>query len=140
MDHWPPRIFCDTSFFFACLESRDVHHSEAIEWLDRSQRAPSAFWSTWDILSETVTLLRRKSGYRRAVEFTEEVIPSLHLVLYDDSVRLETLSVFKRFAKDKKLSYCDCLSYVVLTSLLENVPAATFDIHFKQMGLPVLGS
>ncbi|MBI3299096.1 MAG: type II toxin-antitoxin system VapC family toxin [Elusimicrobia bacterium] len=135
---WPDRVFCDTSFFFACLEPRDVHHEDAMEWLRLSRRHRTVFWSTWDVLSESVTLLRRKPGYPRAMRFVERVIPALRLAAVDDSLRLEALEVFKRFAGDKKLSFCDCLSYVVLTTVLENIPTATFDAHFAAMGLPIL--
>ena len=138
MTPWPGRIFCDTSFFFACLEPRDQSHSEAALWLKASQQNKSVFFTTWDILSETVTLLRRKSGYRIAQKFIDEIIPSLRLVSTDESVRQEALAIFKRFAKDKKLSFCDCVSCVVLSTELVHIPTATFDIHFKSLGLPVL--
>jgi predicted nucleic acid-binding protein len=138
MTPWPGRIFCDTSFFFACLEPRDQSHAPALLWLKASQQHKSVFVTTWDILSETVTLLRRKSGYRIALAFIEEIIPSLRLVLIDDSVRQEALAIFKRFAMDKKLSFCDCVSCAVLSSDLAPIPTATFDIHFKSLGLPVL--
>jgi len=135
---WPARIFCDTSFFFACLEPRDENHMLALDWLKISQKHKSAFLTTWDILSETVTLLRRKSGYRIALEFIEEIIPSLRLLPADESTRQEALVIFKRFATDKKLSFCDCLSCVILSTDLPPIPTATFDIHFKSLGLPVL--
>ena len=138
MSSWPDRVFCDTSFFFACLEARDAHHATALQWLEASHHRQSAYWTTWEIISETVTLLRRKSGYRRALDFVDEVVPTLHILSSDESVRDETLRVFRRFARDKKLSFCDCLSYVVLTTLLDGLPTATFDSHFKMMGLPVL--
>lgn len=136
---WPDRVFCDTSFFFACLEPRDAHHAQALEWLRLSRRRRTIYWSTWDVVSETVTLLRRKPGYARAVRFVEEVVPALQLVAVDDSLRLETLEVFKRLGRDKKLSFCDCLSFVALTTALDNIPTATFDGHFAAMGLPVVG-
>ena len=63
---WPDRIFCDTSFFFACLEGRDANHPAALGRLEQSARRPSAFWTTWEVISETVTLLRRQSGYGTA--------------------------------------------------------------------------
>jgi len=138
MTSWPGRIFCDTSFFFACLEPRDQNHSPALAWLKASQQHKSAFLTTWDILSETVTLLRRKSGYRIALKFIEEIIPGLRLIPTDESVRQEALTIFKRFATDKKLSFCDCVSCVVLSTDPAPIPTATFDIHFKSLGLPVL--
>lgn len=138
MTPWPGRIFCDTSFFFACLEPRDQNHSPALLWLKAAQQHKSAFVTTWDILSETVTLLRRKSGYRIALKFIEEIVPSLRLAPTDESVRKEALAIFKRFATDKKLSFCDCVSCVVLSTDPAPIPTATFDIHFKSLGLPVL--
>lgn len=138
MADWPERLFCDTSFFFACLEGRDIHHARAAACLERSRERGTVFWTTWDIVSETVTLLRRKCGYRRAMDFIRDVIPVLHLVPCDDSVRREALEVFRRFARDKKLSFCDCLSFAILTTILDRMPAVTFDAHFRAMGLPVL--
>ena len=140
MPAWPERIYCDTSFFFACLEGRDANHLTALRWLEQSIRRPAAFWTTWDVISETVTLLRRKSGYGTALEFIDEIIPTLHIAGSDESTRQETLAVFRRFGKDKKLSYCDCHSYVILSMLLPDTPTATFDIHFKMMGLPILSA
>lgn len=137
MDRWPSRIFCDTSFFFACLEPRDFNHVQAARWLEQAEREQTAFWTTWDIISETVTLLRAKSGYRPAAVFIEE-IPRLELAAGDAAVQAEAVKVFRRFAADKKLSLCDCLSYVVLTTQLKGVVTATFDKHFKMLGLPIL--
>lgn len=71
-----------------------------------------------------------------ALGFIRRAVPALHLVPTDESVRQEALEVFQRFAKDKKLSLCDCLSYVVVTTLLDFLPTATFDAHFNAMGLP----
>lgn len=138
MTPWPERIFCDTSFFFASLEPRDQNHSPALRWLKASQQHKSAFLTTWDILSETITLLHRKSGYRMTMKFIEKIIPGLRLVPTDESVRQEALTLFKRFATDKKLSFCDCVSCVVLSTELSPMPTATFDIHFKSLGLPIL--
>ncbi|MBI4676977.1 MAG: type II toxin-antitoxin system VapC family toxin [Elusimicrobia bacterium] len=138
MDGWPERVFCDTSFFFASLDRRDLHHVQALRWAQRSARAGTAFWCTWDVVGETVTLLRRKAGYREAAGFLQRVLPGLHLVPCDDSMREETAEVFLRLGRDKKLSWCDCMSFVAVTTVLDRVPTATFDVHFKSMGLPVL--
>ena len=138
MTPWPGRVFCDTSFFFASLEPRDQNHAVALLWLKQSQQHKSVFFTTWDIVSETVTLLRRKSGYPVARAFVDEIIPSLRLVATDGSVRQEALEIFRRFAKDKKLSFCDCVSYAILSTQLAEIPTATFDNHFKSLGLPVL--
>jgi predicted nucleic acid-binding protein len=138
MTPWPVRVFCDTSFFFACLEPRDENHAPALTWLKNSQTHKTVFLTTWDVLSETITLLRRKSGYPVTLDFIDEIVPSLRLIPTDESIRQEALAVFRRFAKDKKLSFCDCVSFVILTTQYPETSTATFDIHFKSLGLPVL--
>ncbi|MBI4063535.1 MAG: hypothetical protein HY401_04450 [Elusimicrobia bacterium] len=109
-----------------------------MKWLERSKESKSSFHATWEILSETVTLLRIKSGYVPAARFAQDIIPALHIAAIDESLRREALNIFLRFARDKKLSFCDCLSYAALTTILRGLPAATFDRHFKMLGLPLL--
>ena len=54
------------------------------------------FYSTWDIVSETVTLLRYRCSYTRALAFLDHVKPLLRLVPYDDSVRSQAEDVLRR--------------------------------------------
>lgn len=137
---WPERIFCDTSFFFASLDARDTNYAKALIWSEQSRKKQTIFYTTWEVISETVTLLRKKTDYKRTSDFIQKVIPALTIVPIDDSLRQETLELFLRLARDKKLSYCDCLSYVVISTVLDLIPTATFDKHFKMLGLSVLSS
>jgi predicted nucleic acid-binding protein len=63
--------------------------------------------------------------------------PSLAIVRYDDSVRSAAEEAFKKLSKDKKLSYCDALSYMIITGQLDNMPCLTFDNNFRSLGLMV---
>ena len=45
--------------------------------------------------------------------------------------------IFKKLSKDKKLSYCDALSVVIITDLLDDMPCLTFDHDFRTLGLVV---
>lgn len=45
--------------------------------------------------------------------------------------------VFKKVSKDKRLSFCDAISYVVITHMLDNIPSFTFDKDFRSLGLMV---
>ncbi len=94
--------------------------------------------STWDIISETATLLRYRCTYGRAIRFLDEVKPTLRIVPCDDSVRSQAEEGFRRLGKDKKLSFCDALSFVVVTTLLDGMPCLSFDRDFKRLGLTVL--
>lgn len=131
------RAFCDTSFFFASLCSDDSNYSRAGEILDSFRENKTALYTTWDIISETVTLLRYRAGYNLSIEFLNMVKPSLHIVHYNDSVRTAAEEILKKLSRDKKLSFCDAVSYVVVTHILENIPCFSFDGDFRSLSLIV---
>ena len=131
-------VFCDTSFFYACLDPRDINHQRARALLTEAATAHVVFYSTWDIVSETVTLLRYRCSYERALQFLDRVKPALRMVVYDESVRNQAEDVFRRLGRDKQLSFCDVLSFVVVTILLDRMPCLSFDRDFKQLGLTVI--
>ncbi len=94
-------------------------------------------YTTWDIISETVTLLRYRANYELAVKFLDVVKPSLFIVRYDDEVRAAAEKVFKKLSKDKRFSFCDAVSYLLISHLLEGIPCLTFDGDFRSLGLTV---
>ena len=81
----PPRLFCDTSFFYACFDPRDVNHQRAEDLSAEAAESGSTLYVTWDIISETLTLLRYRRSYRAAPTFLSEIKPDLHIVNYGDS-------------------------------------------------------
>ena len=100
-------IFCDTSFFFAALVSSDPNHQRAKTAL--LEHTETVLATTWDIVSETLTLLRYRGNYRLALAFLTQVKPHLDILSYDPSIREEAEMVFKRFSKDKRLSFCESI-------------------------------
>ena len=133
------RVFCDTSFFYCCLDPREVFHGRAMELVMRAAEAGTILSSTWDVASETVTLLRYRRSYRAAIQFLDEFKPMLDLVPYDHDVRAVAEHVFRRFGAERRLSLCDAISFVVVTTMLENIPCLSFDQDFRALGLTVLG-
>ena len=131
------KAFCDTSFFFASLVPDDVNYERAGDILVFCKDNALTFCTTWDVISETVTLLRYRANFGLAVQFLDAVKPLLLIVRYDDSVRQTAEKVFRKLGKDKRLSYCDAVSYVVVTSLLGNIPSFSFDKDFRALGLTV---
>jgi predicted nucleic acid-binding protein len=131
------RAFCDTSFFFASLYPGDTNYEEAGDILAECQENAVTLHTTWDIISETVTLLRYRASYKTAVQFLDVIKPTLAVVRYDDSVRSAAEEVFKKLSRDKKISFCDALSFVIITDLLDGMPCLTFDGDFKGLGLMV---
>ena len=134
----PTLVFCDTSFFYACLDPRDSNHARAQALVTESTSIGATFCTTWDIISETVTLLRYRRNYRAALAFLTEVKPGLRIITYGDRVRDEAEQIFRTYARDHRLSFCDAISFMVVTSLLNHLPCFTFDEDFRTLGLTVL--
>ena len=134
----PSRLFCDTSFFYACLDPKDANHDRAERLTDDAATSGVAFFTTWDIVSETVTLLRYRKGFRPALSFLEEVKPNLTVVEYGRGVRDEAEQIFRRHGRSRRLSFCDAVSFVVVTTLLDHMPSLAFDEDFRALGLTVI--
>jgi predicted nucleic acid-binding protein len=132
------QAFGDTSFFFASLCPRDVNFKRAGEILEEAAIQGIALWTTWDIISETATLLLYRFHAKAAIRFLDEIKPVLRIVEYDDSVRQEAERIFRLLSKDKKLSFCDAISYVVVKTVLQDIACLSFDEDFARLGLIVV--
>ena len=107
----PSRLFCDTSFFYACFDQHDVNHEQAKDLSEDAAVSSARLYVTWDIISETATLLRYRRSYREALTFLTEIKPNLHIINYGGSVRAEAEQIFRRYGRDRKLSFCDAVSF-----------------------------
>jgi predicted nucleic acid-binding protein len=134
----PPRLFCDTSFFYACLDPDDVNHDRAKELVEAAAASRVIFLVTWDIISETVTLLRYRRDFRSALIFLEEIKPNLRILEYGQQVRDEAEQIFRRRGRSRRLSFCDAISFVVVKTLLDDMPCLAFDRDFSASGLVVI--
>jgi predicted nucleic acid-binding protein len=130
------RVFCDTSFFFATLDPHDTHHAAAQERVQVCAEQRVSLLTTWEVLGETLTLLRYRLGASWAARFLDEVRPSLQLIAPSEAVREEALLLFRR--SPLRLSYCDALSCLVVTSVLHRIPCLAFDDDFRHLGLHVI--
>ncbi len=136
----PPRVFCDTSFFYACLDARDANHAQACRLLRKAVGSETVLSSTWEIVGETITLLRYRKHFPMAFSFLMDVKPQLDLIPFGDAVRHEAERVFCQFGKQFRLSFCDAISFVVVTTLLDYIPCLSFDRDFRRLGLTVLSA
>jgi predicted nucleic acid-binding protein len=134
----PSRLFCDTSFFYACFDQHDVNHEQAKDLSEDAAVSSARLYVTWDIISETATLLRYRRSYREAPTFLTEIKPNLHIINYGEGVRAEAEQIFRRYGRDHKLSFCDAVSFVVVTTLLDHTPSLAFDDDFRALGLTVI--
>jgi predicted nucleic acid-binding protein len=133
------QAFCDTSFFFASLYPKDVNYDRAGQILKEALAQKISLWTTWDIISETATLLLYRFSSKAAIRFLDEMKPALNIIYYDDSVRDEAERIFRLFSKDKRLSFCDAISYVVVRTILKDMVCLSFDEDFTSLGLTIMG-
>lgn len=131
-------LFVDTSFFYAVLDRRDRDHLAASQLSQFIQEQQIPLITTWEIIVETVTLLRYRYSYRGATTFIDRVLPQLNIFYLDPEDRAKAIHAFLRLSRDKDISLCDAISYVVITEHLNFIPCLTFDDDFKQLGLIVL--
>ncbi|MCJ7803723.1 MAG: PIN domain-containing protein [Desulfobacterales bacterium] len=132
------QAFCDTSFFFASLYPKDINYERAGQILSEALIKKILLCTMWDIISETVTLLLYRFNSRAAIRFLDEIKPTLSIIYYNDSVREEAERIFRLFSKDKKLSFCDAISYVVVKTILKDIVCLSFDEDFSRLGLNVI--
>jgi predicted nucleic acid-binding protein len=132
------RVFCDTGFFYACLAPRDRHYHRAGELLEQCREQRIRMFSTWDVVSETITLFTYRLHAHAAVQFLDTMKPAVELAPRTQALLSEAEEVFRRHVKARRLSFCDAISFVVVTTLLDNIPCLSFDADFKALGLTVI--
>ena len=94
-----------------------------------TERSSACWWLTSRCYRRT---------YREALRFLTEVKPHLQIVDCGETVRTEAEQIFRRDRRDHKLSFCDAILFVVVTTLLDDVPSLAFDGDFRALGLTVM--
>jgi uncharacterized protein len=124
-------IFVDTGGWFAGIISDDFDHQSAISWF-RQNNEP--LFTTNYIVDETLTLLRAKGEYKKAIEtgklfFSDSLAFVYHLTENDVQYSWQ---IFEQFS-DKDWSFTDCTSKFVIEKF-QIKHAVAFDKHFRQFG------
>ena len=131
------QLFIDTSAWLALESAGDQYHDIAVTFAQNQARQFQWVTTNW-ILSETVTLLRRRTNHAVAVRFLERVRSSQRLKTVHIETPHEELAwvIFKRYA-DKSFGFVDCTSFAVMETLGID-EAFSFDHHFRQFGFQML--
>ena len=130
-------VFCDASFFVALFSKKDAQHNRALELFKEIKEEKISICTSWFIISEAITVLLYKYGYTEARVFGE----SIHLyqaVHFKESHYHQALALFNLYGRDRNISFVDALSHVLITGVLKNIPAISFDKDFKSLGLTTI--
>ena len=133
------RIFVDTSAFFALADETDKDYQEAKKLSDKISREKLEIVISGHILSETLTLVRRRMGFQKALLIGNKLFNSkiTTLIIADEKILNNAWGVFQKYS-DKDFSFVDCISFVIMNE--EGIDTAfTFDRHFEQIGFKILG-
>lgn len=126
-----PRVFVDTSAWYAYFDAGDSGHRAAVAFL-RGNVLPLVT-SNW-VLAETLTLLRRRSGHGAAVK-AGEVLRRGDLGLVERVLPEDEEEAWRIFAAraDYSFSLVHCTSFALMARLgIQR--AFAFDRHFHQYG------
>jgi len=130
-------IFVDTRAWDAIADGGDPNHDVALLFRDEIAGQWRLVVTNY-ILDELYTLLLMNVGYQRAVDFKRNLDilmreRILQVVWVSEDVANEAWAVFERFNVDKRWSFTDCVSYVVMKQQ-EIDEVFAFDADFAQMG------
>ena len=131
------RVFADTSFFYALFSARETHHRRAMAISQNLAGLQVEIVTTWDVVVETVTLLRYRASFNAAKQFIG-AMQTLKVIIPTDVERTEAIDLFLLRAPSQRLSLCDVLSYIVVSTRLNWIPCLAFDADFAALGLTVI--
>ena len=130
-------VYCDAGFFVALFSKKDAKHKRALELFEEIKENRIKIHTCWFIISEAMTVLLYQYGYREALAFNQSI--SVYKILHStESQHHQAIALFNLFGKDRKISFVDALSHVLISGELKNMPALSFDRDFKALGLTTI--
>lgn len=130
-------VYCDASFFIALFSKKDSKHGRALELFKEIKENRIVIHTCWFIIAETMTILLYQYGYSEALTFNQSI--DLYKILTsNEDHHYQAIALFNLFGKDRKISFVDVLSYVLISGELRNMPALSFDKDFRTLGLTTI--
>lgn len=127
-------LFVDTGGWMACADAADPAHRRACDARDGALEARLPLVTTDFVVDETLTLLRVRLGLPAAEAWWRQIDRSARLRWERVSAeRFDRARQLFFLYRDKRFSFTDCTSFVVMQELKLTRALAT-DRHFRQMG------
>jgi predicted nucleic acid-binding protein len=131
-------VFADTSYFYALLNARDQRHPRAVEISKQVGARGAEVYTTWDVVVETVTVLRYRASFDLAKLFITKAPVDITILYPFEAERELAVKVFLQRGREQELSLCDALSYAIVSTRLGWAPCLSFDADFAALGLTIV--
>ncbi len=131
-------LFVDTAGWVACADAADPDHEATRAARDEALEARRVLVTTDYVVDETLTLIRMRLGLAAAEAWWAQVEGSRRVRHESiDAVRAEKARALFFRHRDKRYSFTDCTSFVLMKELRLK-QALTTDRHFRQAGFLVV--
>jgi predicted nucleic acid-binding protein len=131
------KVFIDTSALYAIADKKDENHQESKTLYEKLLSKRVTFLITDYIIAECTTLIRRRLGYLKSVDFLDLIEESEALGLFE--IVFVERAIFKkakqilRDMKSEKLSLVDAISFAAMRHK-KVFEYFAFDRHFDEAG------
>ncbi len=131
-------MFVDTAAWVAAADAADAAGSAVRQARDQWLSNGGVLTTTDCVIDETLTTIRFRLGPDAAEAWwlTIDGSARLRIESIDEARRERALSLFFRY-RDKRFSFTDCSSFVLMREL-QIRRALTLDHHFRQAGFEVV--
>ena len=132
------KYFVDTSFIIALESLNDINHNDSIKIWENVNIVNNHFLISNFIIDEILTFFNTKGFHQKAIEIYESIFNSSKFeIIYIDKIIFDKSFLFIKKNKDKKYSFTDCTSFIIMNSFkIHNV--LSFDNHFSQAGFNII--
>lgn len=124
----PPRLFVDSSAFYALIDRSDGNHRRAFALFRSAARRRSQLATTNFVVAEAHALILSRLGRALAARWLLTLTAEVIRVAEEDESRAKAIIVTYH---DKDFSYCDAASFAVMERL-SLFQTLAFDVHFRQ--------
>lgn len=135
------KLFIDSSAWITFALEGEPHHDEIVSFFQASPREGAVFFTSNDIIDETVTRLFYRVNFQVAKRFFEifqenSIRGKLTQLWVDEQLQAEAWEILAKF-REHRLSLTDATSIAILKRF--NLDAiVSFDRDFKKVGIPTL--
>lgn len=132
------KTFVDTSGWVSLFVEKDKNHKKAVAILERLKSLNSSIYTSDYVIDETITTISSRGNHKQSVIagealFTSEIIK----IVYVSPKYIKTAWKFYQKYKDKKFSFTDVTSFVIIKELNIN-KAFAFDDDFAKAGVEIV--